>query len=111
MSSIDWLLELFNWRIKKFLAVGYLRITFLLSVLSICVYLGIYEYGVSRPLDLTMDQKIGRGLGGLLGGIFLILIIRVITEFLIAIFYIEDHLVQIKNGNNENLEHARPTDF
>jgi len=99
MTALDWLFELFNYKIKKFLAVDYLRVTYFLSIVSICSSLGIYEYGIARPVDSSISLKVGLGLAGLIGGIIAILIVRIITEFLVAIFYIEEHLSQISKSD------------
>jgi len=98
MTPLDWLFELFNYKIKKFFAVDYLRVTYLLSIVSVCTSLGIYEYGIARQLDSSISLKIALGLAGLLGGITAILIVRIIIEFLIAIFYIEEHLKHISDS-------------
>lgn len=85
-------LELFNWRISRFLAIGYLRALYLLGIISTVGAAGFYEYAIARSTTESMGHKVGYGLVVLSVLLTSLLILRVFMEFLIAIFYIESHL-------------------
>jgi len=87
-------LELFNWRISRFLAIGYIRAFYLLSIIGSIVAAGFYEYSISRSITESTAYKIGVGLAVPFGLLLYLLLLRVFMEFLIAIFYIESHLRQ-----------------
>jgi hypothetical protein len=95
------LLELFNWRISRFLAIGYLRFFFLLSILGSIAGTGFYEYAVARSTTQTTGYKIGVGIAIPFVALIYLLILRVLIEFLISIFYIENHL-RISVGRNDD---------
>ena len=92
MKSNNWLAELFNWRFRKFLSVGYIRVIYLVSMISLIIISIVAEYLVAQAPLLNIGIRILMGFGIFLGAIFLLLIIRVSLEIYVAIFYIEDHL-------------------
>jgi len=92
VKSLDWLLELFNWKIKEFLSVGYLRMLFLLWILTTALVLGAVEYFIGNSDQYGMGIKFLLGILAIVGAVVANLLIRVAIEFQIAVFYIEGHL-------------------
>jgi hypothetical protein len=91
------LFELFNWRIKKFLAVRWLRRIYLLTVLFSILGVGVAEWLIGRDSSISVATRLGQGIGIFVAVIILLLYIRILIEFLISIFYIENHLRSIAN--------------
>lgn len=101
MTNKDRFIELFNVKIRKFFAVSYLRFTYLLIILAVIFGIGIYEYLIARYFfDKNFVAKLGVGLLLPIAGILIIIIYRVIIEFFISIFYIENHLRAIREKND-----------
>lgn len=97
MTNKDRFIELFNVKIRKFFAVSYLRFTYFLIVLAVIFGVGVYEYLIARYFfDNNFAAKIGVGFLIPIAGILIITIYRVIIEFFISIFYIENHLRTIR---------------
>lgn len=97
MKSLDWLLELFNWKIKEFLSVGYLRLLFLIWLLSTAIVLGGVEYFIGNSDQYGLSVKLILGLLAIVFAVVTNLLIRVAIEFQIAVFYIEGHLRKIES--------------
>ena len=92
MKSLEWLLELFNWKIKEFLSVGYLRLLFLLWLLTTAIVLGVVEYLIGNSDQFGLGVKLALGLLAIVIAVAANLLVRVAIEFQIAVFYIEGHL-------------------
>ena len=97
MKSLDWLLELFNWKIKEFLSVGYLRLLFLMWLLTTAIVLGGVEYFIGNSDQYGLSVKLILGLLAIVIAVVTNLLIRVAIEFQIAVFYIEGHLRKIES--------------
>ena len=97
MKSLDWLLELFNWKIKEFLSVGYLRLLFLMWLLTTAILLGGVEYFIGNSDQYGLSVKLILGLLAIVIAVVTNLLIRVAIEFQIAVFYIEGHLRKIES--------------
>lgn len=97
MKSLDWLLELFNWKIKEFLSVGYLRLLFLLWLLTTAFVLGGVEYFIGNSDQYGLGVKLILGLLAIVIAVVTNLLIRVAIEFQIAVFYIEGHLRKLES--------------
>ena len=97
MKSLDWLLELFNWKIKEFLSVGYLRLLFLMWLLTTAIVLGGVEYFIGNSDQYGLSVKLILGLLAIVIAVVTNLLVRVAIEFQIAVFYIEGHLRKIES--------------
>jgi len=97
LKSLDWLLELFNWKIKEFLSVGYLRLLFLLWLLTTALVLGVVEYLIGNSDQYGLGVKLVLGILAIVGTVVTNFLIRVAIEFQIAVFYIEGHLRKIES--------------
>lgn|GEM_PF-6223317 len=96
-------LELFNFRISKFLAIGYIRAIYLLSILGSIVGVGLGEWAIWRAVGNDISYKIGAGVGLAIVILLYLLLVRVLMEFLISVFYIENHLRSLA-GRDSNFE-------
>ena len=98
--------ELFNWKITKFLAIKWLRAAYLITILAAIIMVGAYEWVIGNQSDASIGLRIAEGFGAFLGLMLLILYIRILIEFLISIFYIEDHLRAIaKRSDDFEIQH------
>ena len=93
----NFILNLFDWRIKKLLALQYFRILYLIMLVIITVSVGGYEFYISRDLDIPVPLKLLLGRSAFIGGLLVILLTRIIYEFYFAFFYIEKHLREINS--------------
>lgn len=93
----NFILNLFDWRIKKLLALQYFRILYLIMLVIITVSVGGYEFYISRYLDIPVPLKLLLGISAFIGGLLVILLTRIIYEFYFAFFYIEKHLREINS--------------
>jgi hypothetical protein len=93
----NFILNLFDWRIKKLLALQYFRILYLIMLVIITVSVGGYEFYIARYIDISALLKIFLGISVFIGGLLVILLTRIIYEFYFAFFYIEKHLREINN--------------
>jgi Domain of unknown function (DUF4282) len=96
-------LELFNFRISKFLAIGYIRAIYLLSILGSIVGVGIGTWAIWRVVGNDFAYKVGATIGLSIVVLLYLLLIRVFMEFLISVFYIENHLRSLA-GRDSNFE-------
>lgn len=93
----NFILNLFDWRIKKLLALQYFRILYLITLVIITVSVGGYEFYIARYIDISVPLKLFLGISVFIGGLLVILLTRIIYEFYFAFFYIEKHLREINN--------------
>jgi len=93
----NFILNLFDWRIKKLLALQYFRILYLITLVIITVSVGGYEFFIARYIDISALLKLLLGISVFIGGLLVILVTRIIYEFYFAFFYIEKHLREINN--------------
>jgi hypothetical protein len=93
----NFILNLFDWRIKKLLALQYFRILYLITLVIITVSVGGYEFFIARYIDISAPLKLFLGISVFIGGLLVILLTRIIYEFYFAFFYIEKHLREINN--------------
>ena len=93
----NFILNLFDWRIKKLLALQYFRILYLIMLVIITVSVGGYEFYISRYLDISVPFKLLLGISAFIGGLVVILLTRIVYEFYFAFFYIEKHLREINS--------------
>lgn len=94
------LFELFNWRIRSFLAVGWLRFLYLFSILISILSIGILCWLVGNQQDVSIATRTLQGAGIFFGFLILLFYLRILIEFLISIFYIENHLRAIANRSD-----------
>jgi Mn2+/Fe2+ NRAMP family transporter len=94
-SKENFILNLFDWRIKKLLALQYFRILYLIAMILITLVVALYEFYIARYLGVSTPLKFLLGIGAIIGGLLSILFLRIIYEFYFAFFYIERHLRDI----------------
>lgn len=94
-SKENFILSLFDWKIKKLVALQYFKVLYLISLIFITATVAFYEFYIAKYLDMALPLKFMLGVGTLLGGLLAILLIRIIYEFYFAFFYIEKHLREI----------------
>ena len=95
-SSTNFIVNLFDWRIKKLLALQYFKAIYLFCLIFITLGVIILEFYIARYLEVSILLKFLVGVGTILGSFILILIIRIMYEFYFAFFYIEEHLRDIR---------------
>jgi hypothetical protein len=95
-SNENFILNLFDWRIKKLLALQYFRILYLITLVFVTLAVAIYEFYIARYLDISIPLKFLLGIGTAILGMVFILFIRIVYEFYFAFFYIEQHLRAIR---------------
>jgi hypothetical protein len=93
----NFILNLFDWRIKKLLALQYFRILYLIVLVMITVLVGGYEFYIAKYIDTSAPLKLLLGISAFIGGLVVILLTRIIYEFYFAFFYIEKHLREINS--------------
>ena len=94
-SKENFILNLFDWRIKKLLALQYFRILYLITMVLITLAVALYEFYIARYLGVSTPLKFLLGIGAIIGGLLSILFLRIIYEFYFAFFYIEKHFRDI----------------
>jgi hypothetical protein len=93
----NFLLSLFDWRVKKLLALQYFRVLYLFMLVLITGSVGLYEFYIAKYFDTSAPLKLLLGILTFIGGLVAILITRIIYEFYFAFFYIEKHLREINS--------------
>jgi len=94
-SKENFILNLFDWRIKKLLALQYFKILYLFILLFTSLVVVLAEFYIARFLDFSVWVKLLLGVLAILGGLLSILFARITYEFYFAFFYIESHLRDI----------------
>jgi len=79
------------------LSVGYLRLLNLLWLLTMAVLLGSAEYLIGNSDQYGLGIKVFFGLLVILVALVTNLLVRVVIEFQIAVFYIEGHLRKLES--------------
>ena len=93
--------ELFNWKITRFLSIKWLRIAYFITIVLVILLAGVYEWYLGRQTEIHIALRLGGGIGIILGLMLLVLYVRIAIEFLISIFYIENHLRAIANRDED----------
>lgn len=96
VAKDNFVLSLFDWRIKKLLALQYFKILYLIILVLTTIYVAAFEFYIARFLDVSILLKFIYGMLTILGGLLFILICRITYEFYFAFFYIEEHLREIR---------------
>jgi hypothetical protein len=91
----NFVLSLFDWRIKKLLALQYFKVLYLFTLVLITGAVVMYEFYIARYVETSFILKLLMGLGTVVCGLLAILIVRIVYEFYFAFFYIEKHLREI----------------
>lgn len=94
-SKENFILNLFDWRIKKLLALQYFKVLYLITLIIITTTVVLYEFYIARYLEISAPLKFLLGVGTVLVALIVILFVRIIYEFYFAFFYIEKHLREI----------------
>lgn len=94
-SKENFILNLFDWRIKKLLALQYFKVLYLITLILITTTVVLYEFYIARYLGISAPLKFLLGVGTVLVALIVILFVRIIYEFYFAFFYIEKHLREI----------------
>ena len=94
-SKENFILNLFDWRIKKLLALQYFKVLYLITLILITTTVVLYEFYIARYLEISAPLKFLLGAGTVLVALIVILFVRIIYEFYFAFFYIEKHLREI----------------
>ena len=94
-SRENFILNLFDWRIKKLLALQYFKVLYLITLILITTTVVLYEFYIARYLEISAPLKFLLGVGTVLVALIVILFVRIIYEFYFAFFYIEKHLREI----------------
>lgn len=94
-SKENFILNLFDWRIKKLLALQYFKVLYLITLILITTTVVLYEFYIARYLEISAPLKFLLGVGTVLVALIVILFVRIIYEFYFAFFYIEKHLREI----------------
>ena len=94
-SKENFILNLFDWRIKKLLALQYFKVLYLITLILITTTVVLYEFYIARYLEISAPLKFLLGVGTILVALIVILFVRIIYEFYFAFFYIEKHLREI----------------
>jgi Mn2+/Fe2+ NRAMP family transporter len=94
-SKENFILNLFDWRIKKLLALQYFKVLYLITLILITIAVVLYEFYIARYLGISASLKFLLGIGTVLGGLVAILFVRIVYEFYFAFFYIEKHLREL----------------
>lgn len=94
-SKENFILNLFDWRIKKLLALQYFKVLYLITLILITITVVLYEFYIARYLEISAPLKFLLGVGTVLVALIVILFVRIIYEFYFAFFYIEKHLREI----------------
>lgn len=96
-SKENFILNLFDWRIKKLLALQYFKVLYLITLILITTTVVLYEFYIARYLEISAPLKFLLGVGTVLVALIVILFVRIIYEFYFAFFYIEKHLREINH--------------
>ena len=96
-------LELFNFRISRFLAIGYIRAIYFISILGSILAAGFGEWAIWRVEGDSGIYKLVESIALPLIILLYLLLIRVLMEFFISVFYIENHLRSMA-GRDSNFE-------
>ena len=91
----NFIISLFDWRIKKLLALQYFKVLYLFILIFTSLIVVIAEFYIARFLDFSVWIKLLLGVLAILGGLLSILFARITYEFYFAFFYIESHLRDI----------------
>jgi hypothetical protein len=94
-SKDNFVINLFDWRVKKLLALQYFKVLYLITLILVTCTVVLYEFYVARYLEISAPLKFLLGMGTIVGGLVVILFVRIIYEFYFAFFYIEKHLREI----------------
>ena len=94
-SKDNFILNLFDWRIQKLLALQYFKALYLATLIFTTLSVAWYEFYIARYLDVSIFLKLLLGVGTVVAGLVFILVVRIVYEFYFAFFYIEQHLREI----------------
>ena len=80
-SKENFILNLFDWRIKKLLALQYFKVLYLITLILITTTVVLYEFYIARYLEISAPLKFLLGVGTVLVALIVILFVRIIYEF------------------------------
>ena len=96
------MIELFNWRIGKLIALPFFKFLYLLLLILTTLIMAILEFYITKYLTYSIAVEFLLGILVFLGALIFILISRVTYEFYFAFFHIEKYLKDLSLSHNKD---------